>query len=127
MKDILPQTLKINTDTMMRLATNARQTGELAMKQPREDAMQEGMALALSTVQRCATLQKTWIDAWANWAEYAGSLEGADTVPKYAERIGNIGLRAQAQMVTQLNDLTELSENLSVSYAYWISQQVKGD
>lgn len=69
-------------------------------------------------------MQSGWAESWAKWAEYASALPQADTIPKYMERAGNIILQAQAQITAQVNDLTELSENLSVSYSYWVARQV---
>lgn len=127
MRDVVPNAMKIHSDNTARMAHTLQQTAAVAMKPPEMARIQEAMNLATATVARYQTMQSNWMQAWSDWAAYAGTLDGVDTVPKLMERVGNIGLRAQAQIASQNNDLANLNENVSVSYLYWLSQQLDPD
>lgn len=125
MTGILPATMKLQSDHIGRAAKTAQVTAEMSMKVPSAERFYEALDLATATTKRFQAAQASWMSAWMDWAEYAGTLDGADTVPKYVERVGNIALRAQNQMAVQANDMSNLMENLNVSYSYWLAQQVE--
>jgi len=127
MTDAATQALKLQTVSVMRACEGALQTAALASQPPEAARMQEALNLGAATLARYQAMQSNWLAAWADWAAYAGALDGADTVPKFTERLGNIGLRAQAQLAAQANDLANLNENVAVSYAYWVAQQLDAD
>lgn len=121
----MPPAARLHANQAKRAATIAQDTAKLAMIPPRPEQFTEAMDLGQATLQRMNALQKSWAADWADWATYAGALSQADTMPKYLEHAGNILLRAQAQMTAQMNDLSNLSENASVSYGYWVAKQVE--
>jgi hypothetical protein len=127
MYEIAETAAKLQTAETMRLARAAQNTAQMCMTPPKDGTVQEAVALASATVERAAQMQQNWMKAWFGWATYAQSLQGADTVPKFVERSGNIVLQAQSQMMQQANEMTELMENAGVSYAYWVSRQLERD
>lgn len=124
MKDIVSTGYHLQTDTMGRAMKAAELSAKVAMSEPRAERFFEAWELAAASAERVQVMQARWMTAWGDWLSYASTLEGADTVPKYVERVGNIALRAQAQVAQQVNDSSNLMENLSVNYAYWLAQQV---
>lgn len=116
---------RLNTEQVGRVMKTAELTAKVAASGPKTERFFEAMELASASAQRFQAMQAGWLSAWGDWLGYASTLEGADTVPKYMERVGNIGLRAQAQVAQQMNDTANLMENMSVNYAYWLAQQVE--
>ena len=127
MSDMLPTTMRLQTETLNRSLEHTRMLGALAMSPPDMGRFAEMFELASASAKRMQAMQAGWVEAWMDWSDYATTLEGADTVPKYVDRLSNIMLRAQTQMATQASDMSNLVENVSVSYGYWLSQQLEGD
>ncbi|WP_424965212.1 MULTISPECIES: hypothetical protein [unclassified Dinoroseobacter] len=121
MESAFETTAKLQASLATRALTNSRNAAQLAAKPPTADTMAESWELAEATYKRMNALQQSWIKDWSDWISYAQSLDGVDTMPKYVDRTGNIFLQAQAQMVSQASELSELMDNVGVSYAYWIS------
>ncbi|CUH78282.1 hypothetical protein [Tropicibacter naphthalenivorans] len=117
--------LSLQTNQATRLAQVAQDTAILAAAPPKPSAYVEGLDLATATVKRVAQLQQSWARDWGAWGHYCWTVVGADTIPKVAERTNNMYLQAQTQMVSQANQLSELTENVIVSYAFWLHQQVE--
>lgn len=117
--------LKVQANQLDRVQSAAKDTAMLAVSKPRPEVLAEGLELASATVQRVAQLQKNWAQDWGKWGHYCWTLAGADTAPKIMERSNNIALQAQAQVASQMNELTELVENIGVSYAFWVHRQVR--
>lgn len=115
--------MKPMLDTMTRTTKSALQTARLATVPPRAEALSEVAELAKASTERFLLLQKSWAEEWGAWLTYAGSLSGADTLPKVMERSANIALQAQAQVMSQVTDTMGLMENISVSYSYWVAKQ----
>lgn len=118
--------MKLQATQAARCAHTVSDTLKLAAQPPKPSTMTEAWELGMSTFERSAALQKSWMNDWAEWMSYAQSLPDTDTVPKYLAQSGNIVLQAQAQMVSQISELSELVDNVSVNYGFWLSQQVKG-
>ena len=121
MESAFETTAKLQASLASRALNQTRDAAQLATQKPSADTLVESWELAEATYKRMNALQQSWIQDWSNWITYAQSLEGANTMPKYVERTGNIFLQAQAQMVSQANEFSELLDNVGVSYAYWIS------
>ena len=124
MENYLTTAAKLQAESVSRVTNTAKKAAQLAVSPPRPDTLTESWDLAEATYRRVNALQASWVRDWADWMGYAKSLEGANTMPKYVERTGNIMLQAQAQIASQANELSELMDNVSVSYAYWLDQQV---
>ena len=124
MTDVVTQTLSLQTSQMSRAAQTLQRSAVLAAHGPDATVWTEGMELAGATYKRVTEMQKSWLNEWSTWASYAQSLQGADTVPKYFERIGNIALQAQTQMNTQTTEMSELMDNIAVSYSYWLERKI---
>lgn len=120
-------TAKLQLDQGRRVSEACAQTAQLALQPPKPDAWAEVMELATATQARMASLQMQWIRDWWDWGAYAQSIEGADTVPKFADRTGNIALQAQALTVSQITQFSTLMDNVGVSYSYWVTQQLERD
>ena len=116
------EALALPANTLTRAARAAQDQARLAATPPDPLAMAEAAELGAAAFERMVALQQKWLDAWIDWGDYAQSITGANTVPKLSERAGNIVLQAQAQMQSQVNDMTELAENIGVSYSFWLSQ-----
>lgn len=116
--------LSLHRNLTHRQAQIAQDTAKLALAAPGPTTFAEAADLGRAAFQRMEEMQKSWMLGWADWAGYAARLPETDTVPKFAERLGNIALRAQIQMTTQMTDMAELGENVAVSYGYWVSRQV---
>lgn len=110
-----------------RCAKLAQDTARLAMRPPEPSTFSELVELGRASADRMTALQKGWLRDWSDWAAYAGSIAGADTVPKFTERAGNIALRAEAQLQKQINQTTDLGENILVSYGFWLSKRLGDD
>lgn len=108
-----------------RTAQILRDTAKLAVTSPNPVALVEAAEIGRAAIERVSTLQKGWVRDWMDWAEYARSITGADTLPKFADHAGNILVRAQAQMTNQMTALTDVSENLAVNYSYWVARQLE--
>ncbi len=108
-----------------RTARLAQDTAKLTLSAPDAGTLAEAAELGRATMERAMALQAGWVKDWADWMAYAQAITEADTVPKFAEHAGNIALRAQAQMTQQMTALSELSENVTVSYGYWLSKQTE--
>lgn len=109
---------------LTRAADMAQKCARLAMEARGHEALAEAVNLNRAAADRVSALQATWADQWRAWYDYASALPDVNTLPKYLDRSGNIALQAQAQMVSQLSDLSELYENMTVSYSYWLSKQL---
>jgi len=129
MKKSIPTTaLNLQANSAKRLTEGTAQIGMALLTAPaKPDRMAEWQALNRAAMERAGTLQKSWMQGWLDWVDYTETLAGADTVPKFMERVGNIGLRAQAQMVKQVNDSAELLDNVFVSFSWWAAQQMEKD
>lgn len=120
-------TAKLQLDQGRRVSEACAQTAQLALHPPKPDALGEVMDLATATQSRMAALQMQWMRDWWDWGAYAQTLEGADTIPKFAERTGNIALQAQALSVAHITQFSTLMDNVGVSYSYWVSRQLDRD
>lgn len=118
-------TAKLQMDQTRRVAEACQQSAQLALHPPTPDAWAEMFELALAAQGRLADLNRQVLADWWRWGEYAGSIEGADTVPKFADRTGNIALQAQALTVSHISQFAALMDNVGISYAYWVDQQVQ--
>ncbi|MGB0661396.1 MAG: hypothetical protein ACPGNV_14630 [Mangrovicoccus sp.] len=99
------------------------QSSRLACSAHAGEMMQEAMALNTAAMERIGAMQQNWAEQWGNWLNYAAALPEVNTIPKFVDRSNNIFLQAQAQMAAQVTDMTELSENMAVSYSFWLSKQ----
>lgn len=124
-KDPMTPAMALHANQLKRASALVQDTAKLAITLPGPDTFSEAAELGQATMERVSELQKSWAQDWSDWADYASALPEADTLPKYMEHAGNIFLRAQAQMVAQINDLSNLSENVSVSYGFWVAKQVE--
>lgn len=124
METPLATTCKLHVDQAARTAQCLQETAQLALKPPSAQGLTEGMDLANASRKRALALQQQWIQDWTDWSSFAQSIEGADTVPKYADRTGNIFLQASALVVTQMGQWSELMDNMSVNYAFWVHRQL---
>jgi len=118
---------RLQQEQVMRSAEVLRNTAKLSRTMPNPTAASELMELAQSAADRSREMQASWMQDWAGWLEFAGSIQGANTVPKYMDRLNNIFLQADAQRASQLQEFSELVENINVSYAHWLSRQVLDD
>jgi hypothetical protein len=100
-------------------------TAKLALTSPHPLAFAGAAALGRAAMERVSVLQKGWVRDWMEWAAYAQSITGADTLPKFAEHAGNIVVRAQAQVTNQMTAITDVSENFAVNYSYWVARQLE--
>lgn len=98
---------------------------KIAAKKPKMELIKEIHELNDACSKRATAMQKIWANDWAEWLQYANSVTGAQTLPKFAERTNNISMQAQAQIAKQTNEFTELLENTSVSYSYWLAKQLE--
>ena len=117
--------LDLPTAHLTRAADMAHKCTRLAMSARGHEAIAEAVNLNRAAADRVSTLQSTWADQWKAWYDYASALPDVNTLPKYLDRTGNIALQAQAQMVSQMSDISELYENMTVSYSYWLSKQLE--
>lgn len=108
-----------------RTAQMLRDTAKLAVTSQDPQTLVGATQLGRAAMERVSALQKGWVQDWMDWAAYARSITGADTLPKFAEHAGNIAVRAQAQMTNQMTALTDVSENLTVNYGYWVARQLE--
>jgi hypothetical protein len=118
--------LRLQQEQALRACDMAQKTAQVCMQPPRPGALSEALALGDAAMTRAADLQMSWVRAWADWARFAGSISGADTTAKYADRMGNIVLRAEAQITSQVTEASELADNIGISYAYWLTRQLEG-
>lgn len=125
MEHILTTTAKLQSETATRTAETVQNTLQLASAPPRPGALAEALELAGASYKRAADLQIGWLRDWTRWGLYAQSLDGANTVPKYVERVGNIALQAQAQVNAQAAQWSELMDNVGVSYGFWLTRQLE--
>ena len=125
MEHILTTTAKLQSETATRTAETVQNTLQLASAPPRPGALAEALELAGASYKRAAVLQIGWLRDWTRWGLYAQSLDGANTVPKYVERVGNIALQAQAQVNAQAAQWSELMDNVGVSYGFWLTRQLE--
>lgn len=124
MEHIVATTVKLHTSEAARFVQTIQDASQFATRPPEGQAIGEGIELFNATMHRAAQLQKSWMQDWMNWAQYAQTLQGADTVPKYVERTGNIVLQAQAQLASQANEFSELWDNIAVNMGFWVKQQI---
>lgn len=124
MHPVLTTHANLHANTAARASQMISETAQLAAQPPNPATLTEGFALAAAAYSRTAALQNAWMNDWTKWAAYAQSLQGVDTVPKYVDRIGNITLQAQAQVMTQCKDWAELMDNFGVNYAYLVHQRL---
>ncbi|MEL6520786.1 MAG: hypothetical protein AAFQ66_07465 [Pseudomonadota bacterium] len=120
-------TMRLQQTQALRAAEIMQNTAKFCTKPPSMETFFEVSELAQASFKRSTALQASWMQAWMDWAAFSGSIKGADTVPKYFDRLNNIALQADAQMVSQVQEFAELVDNIGVSYAHWLSQQVTKD
>ena len=120
----LKTTTKLQADTVSRASETAQKAAKLAVMRQLADSFVDCGELIEATYKRTHALQVSWVKDWSNWVGYAKSIEGANTVPKYVDRTGNIFLQAQAQLTSQASEMSELMDNIGVSYAYWLNRQL---
>ncbi|MDA7427384.1 hypothetical protein PGB28_02855 [Primorskyibacter aestuariivivens] len=125
MEHFLTTTAKLQTEQATRACETLQNTVQLASAPPAPGAMAEVLELAGASYKRAADLQIGWLRDWTRWGLYAQSLDGANTVPKYVERVGNIALQAQAQVNAQAEQWSELMDNVGVSYGFWLTRQLE--
>lgn len=125
MENYVTKGLQLQAEQAVRCAHTVSDTVKLASHPPRPSALTEAWDLGMSTFRRSASLQRSWMDDWADWAGYAQSLPRTDTLPKYMAHSGNIFLQAQAQVVSQLSEMSELVDNIAVNYGFWVAQQIE--
>lgn len=123
-KHALTTAMSLNASQLSRASAMAKDTCQLAVTPPDPDTIAEARELAKATVERATEMQKSWMAGWDDWLEYTQTLAGADTMPKFMAHSGNIMLRAQAQMLAQMTDMSGLAENFSVSYSFWVHKQI---
>ncbi|MEM6478435.1 MAG: hypothetical protein AAF841_14465 [Pseudomonadota bacterium] len=116
---------RLQQDHALRAADLVQNTAKFCSKPPEPEAFQELGDLAQASFKRATAMQASWIRAWGDWAAFSSSIQGADTVPKYFDRLFNIVLQAEAQLATQAQEATELMDNVGVSYAHWLAQKVE--
>jgi len=119
--------LRLQQDQAARVGDIAQKTVRVALQPPRPDALSSAAALTAAALNRTVALQTSCLEDWAKWAEFAQSIQGADTTAKYADRVGNIALQAEALATRQIAQGFELLDNIGVSYAYWLTQQLGGE
>ena len=119
--------LRVQADAAARATDTARKGAQLALSGSIADmgTMAEATALGLAAFRRGMAMQKTWIDGWQAWARYAQTVEASDTVPKFVERSGNVALQAEAQLIAQARDVSELMDNVAVSYGWWLTRTLE--
>lgn len=127
-EDLISAAFRLQQEAALRACELSQKTAQVCMTAPPSgSALQEATALAEAAVTRAATLQISWLRAWTDWVEFVATIDGADTTAKYADRLNNIALRAEAQVATQVTDSLELLDNVTVSYAYWLTQRLEGE
>lgn len=124
METPIETTCKLQADQAARAAQCLQETAQLVLHPPNAEGLAEGVELANATRTRALALQQQWVQDWTDWSSFARSIEGADTIPKYADRTGNIFLQASALMVTQMGQWSELMDNVGVNYAFWVHRQI---
>ena len=117
-------TAKLHKEQAGRAMQCMQDTAKLAMSTPDPSAFAEGLELMQATRDRMVTMQTKMVSDWIEWVGYAQSIEGADTIPKFADRTGNIALQAQSLVVSQMTQWSELIDNVGVNYAFWVNQKV---
>lgn len=119
--------LALQTAHMSRTAGIAQGCARLASQGRGHEMLTEAVALNVSAMERISDLQSAWAAQWETWLDYARALPEVDTIPKLVDRSNNVVLQAQSQMASQVTDLTELAENMAVSYSFWLNKQLEDE
>jgi len=119
--------IRLNQELIERSAALSSKSASLCLRPPKNGALSDATALLGGAMSRSVALQTDWMQEWADFAQFAASVDGADTMAKLSDRMSNIFLRAEAQMTTQVTQSLELFDNIAVSYAYWLNQQLEDD
>lgn len=122
----LPAALRLSMTQARRAAELSAKSARLAMTPPTPALAQELMALGRAASDRFAAMQGEWIGQWRDWGDYAAAINEARTASIYAEHGMNTLLRAQKLMSDQITATMELTENVTVSYGYWIDRRLGG-
>lgn len=122
----MPAPMRLSMTHMRQAAELCGKSARLAMTQPTPDTAQELAALGRATLDRFMAMQGAWIGQWRDWAEYAASIDEARTLSIYAEHGLNTLVRAQKLASDQMTETMELTENVTVSYGYWIDRRLGG-
>ncbi len=99
-------------------------SARLALSRPTPEVAGELVALGRATADRLAAMQRDWIAQWRDWAAYAAAIDEARTLPIYAEHGMNTAVRAQKLAADQIAAAVTLTENVAVSYGYWLDRRL---
>jgi hypothetical protein len=122
----LPAPLRLSMTQMQQAAELCGKSARLAVTQPSPAVAQELAALGRATLDRFTAMQGDWATQWRDWAAYAASVNQARTPSIYVEHSMNTLVRAQKLMSDQMTATMALTENVTVSYGYWLDRRIGG-
>lgn len=124
-KDIVTPAITLHRTQVTRAASMAQDTARLAMTLPEPEVYAEAVELNKAALQRLSSLQKTWSADWPTGPTTRARWPRRTRCRSISSMPATSCCGRRRRWRAQVNDLSELAENLSVSYGYWVSRQVE--